>query len=398
MRPRRRSHQDARFYRGTSSAGKARCTKGCQALQQKGLQLIPTGKASKVDQQKWWWLALGALFLLLLYYLSPILTPFAMAGILAYICLPLVNRLSRRLPRTLAVILVMLLVAAIFAILLLIVMPLFIREILTLVRALPSWLEHLNNTVAPWLNQRFDTDIQLDAASVRQAITEALQSREDLGSRVLAALRLGGMGLLGLFANLVLVPVVMFFLLRDWELFISRFEALIPRGWHANVTALVREADHALGQYLHGQVLVLLVMTVFYTVGLWAVGLDFFFPIGVVTGMLTFVPYVGATVGFVLATLSALMQFDNLWHVTWVWAVFFLGQTVEGNFITPKFVGDAIGLHPVVVIFALLAFGQLFGFTGLLLALPASAVLLVGLRTLRRKYVSSPFYNDPPSV
>lgn len=358
--------------------------------------MLATPNGPRADQQKWWWLALGALFLLLLYYLSPVLTPFAMAAILAYICIPLVDRLSRHLPRTVAVILVMLLVAALFTVLLLIIMPLFIRELLTVLRALPGWLEHLNLTVAPWINERFDTNIQLDAASIREAITGAMQAQEDLGSRLLAALRLGGMGLLGLFANLVLVPVVMFFLLRDWQLFLSRFDRIIPRPWYDNVLSFVREADHALGQYLHGQVVVLLIMTVYYTTGLWLAGLDFFLPIGVVTGMLTFVPYVGATVGFVLATLSALMQFDNVWHIGWVWAVFFLGQAVEGNFITPKFVGEAIGLHPVIVIFALLAFGQLFGFTGLLIALPASAVLLVALRTLRRKYEASEFYNDGP--
>lgn len=366
--------------------------------EQKGSQLLTTPTGRRADQQKWWWLALGALFLLILYYLSPILTPFALAGILAYVCVPLVTNLSRHMPRVLAVIIVMLLVAAIFTVLLLIVLPLFIREIVTLVRAMPGWFEHLNTTVAPWINQRLDLNLRLDAASIRDAVTEALQSQEDIGARLLSALRLGGMGLLGLFANLILVPVVMFFLLRDWHLFVSRFDMLIPRAWYANVTAFVREADHALGQYLHGQVVVLLIMSVYYTTGLWLAGLDFFFPIGVVTGMLTFVPYVGAVVGFVLATLSALMQFDNLWHIGWIWAVFFLGQTVEGNFITPKFVGGAIGLHPVVVIFALLAFGQLFGFTGLLIALPASAVLLVGLRTLRRKYETSRFYNDRPSA
>ena len=358
-----------------------------------------TSNGPRADQQKWWWLALGALFLLLLYYLSPVLTPFALAAILAYVCLPLVDRLDRAMPRTLAVILVMLLVAAPFVVLILIVMPLFIREIGTLMRALPGWLEHLNATVVPWINERFDVNIQLDAATLRTAITDAVQSQEDLGAKLLSALRLGGMGLLGLFANLVLVPVVMFFLLRDWRLFIGRFDALIPRPWYDDVVRFVREADHALGQYLHGQVVVLLIMSVYYTLGLWLAGLDYFLPIGVVTGLLTFIPYVGATVGFVLATLSGLMQFDNLWHIGWVWAVFFLGQAVEGNFITPKFVGEAIGLHPVVVIFALLAFGQLFGFTGLLIALPASAVLLVALRTLQRKYVASTFYNDgqPPA-
>lgn len=349
------------------------------------------------ERQKWWWFAVGALILLLLYYLGPVLTPFVLAAILAYICQPLVEKLDRRMPRTLAVILVMLGVGTILVVLMLVVMPLLVKELITLAKALPGWLQKLNETLAPWLNAKLGTDVQLDPASIKESISAALQTRDDLGARVLATLRMGGLGLLGLFANLVLVPVVMFFLLRDWRSFISRFEQLIPRAWHDDVAGFFCEADYALGQYLHGQILVLLVMSAFYTLTLWATGLHFFLPIGVVTGMLTFIPFVGATVGFVLATLAAAMQFDDMTRLLWVWGVFFLGQIIEGNFVTPKLVGDAIGLHPVAVIFALLAFGQLFGFTGLLIALPASAVLLVGLRKLRRKYLSSPFYNNPPA-
>jgi len=135
------------------------------------------------------------------------------------------------------------------------------------------------------------------------------------------------------------------------------------------------------------------VMCVYYTLGLYFTGLEFFLPIGIITGVLVFVPYVGAATGFLLATLAAVMQFPSWGGLIWVWVVFGIGQALEGNFITPKLVGQRIGLHPVAVIFALLAFGQIFGFAGLLIALPASAVLLVGLRKLRAQYLASPFYN-----
>jgi predicted PurR-regulated permease PerM len=348
------------------------------------------------DRQKWWWFAVGALFLVLLYYLAPVLTPFVLAAVLAYICLPLVEVMSPRVPRSFAAVLVITLVGAIFLVLLVVVLPLFVREAIRLSQGLPDWLERLNDTVAPWLNQRLGTDIHLDPESIRTAITEAVRGNEDLSTKLLVTARMGGLGLLGFAANIVLVPVVMFFLLRDWHPFIARFEQLIPRGWYQDVVGFFREADHALGQYLHGQVIVLAVMSVYYILALWATGLDFFLPIGVVTGLLTFIPFVGATVGFLLATVSALMQFDDSTRLLWVWGVFILGQVVEGNFITPRLVGNAIGLHPLAVIFALLAFGQLFGFTGMLIALPASAVLLVGLRKLRRRYIGSPFYNQPP--
>ena len=198
--------------------------------------------------------------------------------------------------------------------------------------------------------------------------------------------------MLGLVTNLVLTPVLQFFLMRDWETMHARADALIPRAWHTKVNEFMHEADNAMGEYLHGQILVILVMASFYTVGLWIAGLEFFLPIGIMTGTLVFIPYVGAAIGFLLATLAAALQFQDLPGVVWVWVVFGIGQALEGNFITPKLVGERIGLHPVAVIFALLAFGQLFGFAGLLIALPASAVLLVALRKLRGGYLGSELY------
>ncbi|MBM3346399.1 MAG: AI-2E family transporter [Betaproteobacteria bacterium] len=351
----------------------------------------------QADYRKLTWLALAAAVLVLLYALAPVLTPFFLAGILAYICQPLVLWLGRRrMPRTLAVILVMLLEALLIALFVLTVLPLFVKEITLLVRELPGFLDRANASLAPWIRQHAGVAISLDSASVREWVADWVRGADGLGMKLLASLHIGGLGLLGVFATAVLVPVVQFYLMRDWEPMLARIDDLIPRLWHERVTGFIAEADQALAQYLHGQILVILVMGCSYTLGLWLTGLEFFLPIGIITGVLVFVPYVGAATGFVLATLSAVMQFSDWTGLAWVWAVFIAGQAIEGNFITPKFVGERIGLHPVAVIFALLAFGQVLGFFGLLLALPASAVLLVLLRQLRQRYLGSRFYKGRP--
>lgn len=355
-----------------------------------------TPETPLVRRSSWLWIGLGIGVLALLYLLKPILFPFLLSGILAYVCMPLVRWFDRRrMPRWFSVTVVLLAVLGSLTLLFGIVLPLLARELTALVGEVPAWLEKLDERFAPWINEQLGTDLSFDFDAVVATLRDAMSNSEDLAPRILTSLRLGGLGLIGLFANLVLVPIVMFFLMRDWEAMTARLERLIPRRWHDVAVGFVRECDHTLGQYLHGQVLVLLVMSVFYTAGLWLTGLKAFLPIGIVTGLLTFVPYVGATVGFVLATLAAFMQFGDIVPVAWVWAVFFIGQTLEGNYVTPKLVGGAIGLHPLAVIFALLAFGQLFGFTGLLVALPASAVLAVAVRHLLRRYQASEFYNAP---
>lgn len=345
------------------------------------------------DRRVLWWIAIATASLLALYWLRPVLTPFFLGAVLAYVWQPLVQRLARwHIPRAVSAVLVLLLEAVIIGLLALAVLPLFIKELAQLSAQLPAFLERLNETLAPWLRTRLGVDVAFDAASLKGSVAEALRNSEGLGMTLLNSLRLGGLGLLGLFANLVLTPVVQFFLLRDWDVMLRRIDALVPPNARARVNRFAREADDALSQYLHGQVLVIVVMVVFYTVGLWLAGLEFFLPIGVITGALVFVPYVGAATGFVLGSIAALLQFPDWSGVLWVWAVFGIGQAIEGNFITPKLVGERIGLHPVAVIFALLAFGQVFGFAGLLVALPASAVLLVALRKLNTHYQGSALY------
>jgi len=187
---------------------------------------------------------------------------------------------------------------------------------------------------------------------------------------------------------------VLFYFMRDWDEIVASIDELVPRHLHAKVAGIAREIDAVLDEFLRGQVSVMVVMALFYAVALWLVGIDYAVAIGLLTGLTVFIPYVGALFGIVLGSVVALMQFEALGPLLWVWAVFGVGQFLEGYVVVPRLVGDRIGLHPVVVIFALLAFGQLFGFLGVLLALPASAALLVWLRHLRAHYLSSAAYRD----
>ncbi len=331
----------------------------------------------------------------LIYLLSPILAPFLFAGILAYICDPIADWLERkRVPRSLATVLVMLMLLALFAALLLILIPLFYKEVTQLSEKLPGYLIQLRDQLAPWIKAKLGVELQLDLDTIKQTLSENWKSAGGVAQNLLSGLKVGGLAVVGFFINLLLVPVVLFYLLRDWDKLVANVDGIIPRRYHDRVTTLAREVDQVLAEFLRGQISVMLIMSAFYVIGLWIVGLEFALPIGIITGMLVFIPYLGVMVGLVLATLAAFMQFPSITGVIPVWIVIGAGQLAEGMLITPKLVGDRIGLHPVAVILALLAFGQLFGFFGVLLALPASAALLVWLRHLQKDYLVSSVYND----
>ena len=341
-----------------------------------------------------WWFIPAAVLVALLYFLSPILAPFLFAAILAYISNPLVSWLARhRVRRALGTVLVMLFLGGLLLLLLLILLPLFIKELGLLSERLPGFLARLNDHLLPWIKTKFDVELQFDLAGLKDLIHENLQGADGLGMKLLASLKIGGLALLGFVVNLLLVPVVLFYLLRDWDTLLARINGLLPRRWHWQLSGIAREIDGVLAEFLRGQIAVMLLMSVLYVLGLWLAGLEFALPIGIITGMLVFVPYVGMLTGLVLATVVGLMQFPGASGVIPVWIVFGIGQTLEGALVTPLLVGKRIGLHPLAVIFALLAFGQIFGFFGVLLALPASAALLVGLRHLRSHYLNSSLYN-----
>ncbi len=342
------------------------------------------------------WLIVAAAVVLLLYLFGPILTPFVAAGILAYICNPLVQRLAaRKVPRTLAVALVMGGLLLLSGLLLIIMLPLLEKEIALFAARLPDWIEAARMNLLPKLQQWFGVSIEWDSQALKNLLLSHWQGAGGVAGKVLPWIGSGGGAIVGALVNLLLIPVAMFYLLRDWDTLVVRLDELVPRHWHAKVREIATEVDGVLAEFLRGQLAVMLLMSAFYVVTLWLAGLEFALPIGILAGMLVFVPYLGMILGLSLATLAAAMQFSGFGGVLWVWAAFGAGQLIEGMVVTPWLVGDRIGLHPLAVIFALLAFGQVFGFFGLLLALPLSAILLVALRHGKAWYLASEMYRKP---
>lgn len=341
----------------------------------------------------WMMLAL-ALAGVLLVVLAPVLTPFLIAALLAYMFNPLVTRLEGwRVPRTLSVLLLFVLLGSLLILLVLWLVPRAQLEINTFAGKLPGYLDTLQHRLLPWLQSLLGEQAGLfDFNILKQQLLDHWREVGTATGEVLATLSRSGMRVAGWLVNLVLVPVVAFYLLRDWNGIVARVHGLFPPALQPRVARLARETDAVLGAFLRGQLLVMLALACIYSTGLWLIGLDLALPIGLVAGLVSFVPYLGFIVGLAAASVAAFFQFQDVWMLVWVLAVFGAGQALDGMLITPTLVGERIGLHPVAVIFAVLAGGQLFGFFGVLLALPASAALLVGLRLLRKKYLESGLY------
>ena len=348
-------------------------------------------------QQHWLpWAALAGLAGLLWWWLGPVLLPFMVAALLAYALSPLVNGLERltagRLPRLLSVALVELAFLLVMAALVLLVVPVLVKELPQLREQLPTVVQRLDAALSPWL-LNYGIELKLDAASVKAFVFKHFSgSWEDMLDSLLSSLRIGGSVALALIGNAILIPVVLFYLLLDWDVVVSRVRALVPPRWRAGVDDFLLECDSVLGQYVRGQLSVMVVLAVYYTVALRLFGLDLALPIGVFTGLAICVPYLGFGVGLVMALLAGLLQMDPLQAGLMIAVVYGVGQLIESFILTPRLVGERIGLHPLAVIFALLAFGQVLGFVGILMALPASAVLLVGWRRLCQRYLSSRWF------
>ena len=342
------------------------------------------------------WCLIAALIVLALWLLGPVLTPFVVAAVLAYALTPLVNKLDRmgkgRLPRVVAVILVELLFIIATLCLLLLIVPIVIKEIPLIREQVPLLADRFTNGLTPWLAQ-YGINVSLDIGSLKALALKYLNANyEDMFGSLLSSLRLGGSVALAIIGNAVLIPVALFYLLMDWDKFVARMLELVPPLMRSAFDSFTDEADSVLGQYLRGQMLVMLVMAVFYAIGLALFGLDLALPIGIFTGLAMFIPYLGFGIGLILAVLAGLLQFASVKALVMVAVVYGIGQMFESLYLTPRLVGERIGLHPLAVIFALLAFGQVFGFVGVLIALPASAVLLVAIRRIRLRYMTSRLY------
>lgn len=324
----------------------------------------------------------------LLYRLAPVLTPFIAAGLLAYIADPLADRLERwKFPRAVAVVTVFLLTFAFLGLLVLLVLPLVNAQVSALLDALPAIVSRAEQVwwprVAPFLDVEPGEDVGFAAF-----ITRYGEMATTWGSSLLLSVTRSGGALAAAVISLFLIPILTFYLLRDWDTIVTRIGALVPIGKRDTVFRLARETDDVLSAFLRGQILVMISLGVIYSVGLSLIGLRFAIAIGVIAGLVSFVPYLGFVFGILLAGLTVALEPDPLWRLAGVVATFSVAQMIEGSFLTPKLVGNRIGLHPVLVIFAVAAGGQLFGFFGILLALPMAAVLSVLIRFAYRNYLA----------
>jgi predicted PurR-regulated permease PerM len=339
------------------------------------------------------WLSAAAVFVLLLWLLGPVLTPFLVAAVLAYALHPAVEALALRgVPRLLAVVIVE--VAAIVALLalMLLIVPVIAKELPLLKAQIPLLAERANNSLVPWLAQ-FGIHVSLDSASIKAFVLKTLDANvEDWMATVLSSARIGGSMLLALIGNAFLMPVVLFYLLIDWPLLVMRVRELVPPRLRERVMDFLAECDAVLGQYLRGQLLLMAVLALYYSGALALAGFDLALPVGVFTGVAVFIPYLGFGLGLALALLAGVLQFGSWYGVIAVAVIYGVGQLAESFVLTPRLVGERIGLNPLAVIFALLAFGHLLGFIGVLIALPVSAVLLVALRRAQRTYLGSRLY------
>jgi predicted PurR-regulated permease PerM len=347
------------------------------------------------DSQRW--LTLAGLLVAggVLYLLAPVLTPFAVAALLAYMGDPLVDKLEqKRLSRTGAVVAVFLIIFTLILMATIVLVPLLEQQIVALVRRLPGYLDWAQTHLVPALMTNLGVDREVVAlTAVKDAVVRNWQQAGGILVRLVADVSKSGAAVAGWAANVVLVPVVTFYLLRDWDLMVARVHELIPRPFEAGISRLAKDCDSVLAEFFRGQILVMGALAFIYVVGLTTVGLELALLIGLTAGLVSFVPYLGFLVGIVLASVAAFFQFQDLLPLAYVGVVFGIGQLIEGMVLTPLLVGDRIGLHPVAVIFAVLAGGQLFGFFGVLLALPTAAVIMVLLRSVRDRYLMSDLYH-----
>jgi len=334
------------------------------------------------------WMIAIALSGWLMWLLAPVLTPFVAAALLAYIADPLADRLQRlKIPRTIAVVFVFLLTFLGIGLLVLLILPLVQTQVYALLAALPNIIAEAEQVwfprVSEFLGVESGDDIGFGAFMARYS-----DMAGSWASSIFLSLTHSGGALAAAVISLFLIPILTFYLLRDWDAILKRLGALVPSRQRDTVFQLARETDEVLGAFLRGQIMVMIALGAIYTLGLTFVGLKFALAIGVVAGLVSFVPYLGFVFGIVLAGLTVATEPDPLWRLLGVVVTFAGAQMIEGSVLTPKLVGDRIGLHPVIVIFAIAAGGQLFGFFGILLALPAAAVLSVLVRFAYREYLA----------
>ncbi len=348
------------------------------------------------DSQRWFVLCIVLVVSALLYLLEPILFPFLTGMLLAYIGDPLTDRLERSgLSRTLSVTVVFSILTSMFVVMMLLMIPQLGAQIDNLAGQLPLLFDWIKLQAIPMLERLSGLDMSdFDVDRIRELVTQHGGSGGNFLAGALGQASKSGLALVGWLVNLTLIPVVAFYLLRDWDRMIAQVGEMLPRSIEPRVSRWARECDEVLGAFIKGQLLVMLCLGLFYSIGLALVGLKLALILGLLAGLASIVPYMGFIIGIGASLVAAMLQFNELYYLALVGLVFGAGQLLEGMLLTPVLVGDKIGLHPVAVIFAIMAGGQLFGFTGILLALPVAAVIMVLLRHLHEGYRDSELYHS----
>lgn len=355
------------------------------------------------DRRPWQWLVVLLAVGVLVWLLGPVLTPFVISALLAWLGEPLVRKIEGTgRSRTAAVILVFTLMTLVLVLAVLLLIPLIESQVSKFIDWLPRFGDWLTGTAVPWVEARFNVELAgyIDPSQLIELFKEHWRQAGGIAATVMGELSKSGMALVSWLVNLALIPVVTFYFMRDGSAMLARVQELLPRPIEPTVTKLAQESDQVLGGFIRGQLSVMIALGTMYAVGLTAVGLDLGILIGLVAGLVSFVPYLGAIVGLGAAVIATLVQHGDLLHLALVVGVFSLGQLLEGFWLTPWLVGDKIGLHPVAVIFAIMAGGQLFGFLGVLLALPVAAVAVVVGRYLHERYTHSKLYgaDESPTI
>ena len=339
------------------------------------------------------WLVLFVLFCSAVYVLRSVLLPFVLGIILGYLFDPLATKLEKlKMSRTWATMFV-------FLIVILLAVPVFIlllgvveEQLSVFISAVPKYISSFIQKLEPILQTLQEYIPALEPENMKEILSQNMSQTFTFSANLLQGLLKNSMAIVNVLSLLLITPVVAFYMLKDWDVFTKKVDNLLPRQSKKEIRSIFKQIDKALSGFLRGQVSVCVILGVYYALGLKLIGLELGALIGFIAGLISFIPYVGSITGFVLSMLLAFSQFNDWEHIVAVVAVFLIGQFFEGNFLTPKLVGDKVGLHPVWVMFALLAGGVLLGFLGLMIAVPVAAVIGILIRFLLQKYKKSRLY------